>query len=60
MATYEIVPGPTCIGCLEEIETPNECDMELFRIGVHVHNNEECLNKVDEVLTKRGLYVGEA
>lgn len=32
-----------CIGCLKGIETASEAEMNLFRNGVPVHNQEECI-----------------
>ena len=34
---YRIVPGPTCLSCLAEIQKPAEIEMDLFRVGVPLH-----------------------
>jgi hypothetical protein len=32
----------TCYGCYQEIVSPNDADMDLFRNGYRVHNDDEC------------------
>lgn len=55
MAT-EITFEVRCIGC-HELVTPQEVDWELFRLGVNVHNTEECRAKAEEKLTKSAQIV---
>jgi hypothetical protein len=40
----EVTIEVRCIGC-NELTTPQTIDWELFRLGIHVHNTEECLAK---------------
>jgi hypothetical protein len=39
-----------CLGCKELIERPSEADMDLFRIGIRIHDRAACFELVmDEV-----------
>jgi len=38
----EIVIEVRCHGCDRLIATPAEADMELFRLGIHVHDDRDC------------------
>ena len=45
----EVVIEIRCIGCLE-LTTPQTIDMDLFRLGIHLHANKECIQKADAKL----------
>jgi DNA-directed RNA polymerase subunit N (RpoN/RPB10) len=48
----EIVVEVRCHGCGKLIAKPSDADMELFRLGVHVHNTQECLDKAERKLNR--------
>ena len=37
-----------CKGCRKQILKPSDADMELFRLGIPVHNDRICLDLVEE------------
>jgi len=41
-----------CIGC-GELTTPRTVDWELFRVGVHVHSDPDCIRSAEAMLTER-------
>jgi hypothetical protein len=44
---YEILK-PTCVACQKEIDSPADCIMESFRLGIPIHT--ECSKVVDRFL----------
>lgn len=42
MCADTIVLDVTCMGCYQAIETPSDADMELFRMGFRIHDDDNC------------------
>jgi len=40
------------MGCKKLIEKPSDADMQLFRLGIRVHDNDECVDLVEAALHK--------
>jgi len=51
MREYQITV--TCTGCGSPIYRPVDADMELFRLGVHVHSRISCLEAYAARLEER-------
>ena len=51
---------PTCMGCGNEIATPSEADMDLFRIGVRIHDSDDCFVLADGKFQNQHIAVVEA
>lgn len=39
-----------CIGCKELIPKPSDADLELWRLGINVHNDVDCVRKAESRL----------
>lgn len=46
----------TCMGCSNPILTPSDAEPTLFRNGLRVHNEDECLVRLNQRL-ENGIYV---
>lgn len=49
MVTY-IKLDVRCVGCGELIATPSEADIELWRLGINVHQKDTCLAEAERKL----------
>jgi len=58
MAT-EITLEVRCMGCGELIARPSDADMEMFRLGINIHNNDACAEGAELKLRLRGEVQGE-
>lgn len=46
MATEGIIKFDVrCLGCGELIRKPSDADMNLFRVGINIHNDQDCYIK---------------
>ena len=51
---------PSCMGCGNEIATPSEADMDLFRVGIRIHDNDECFTLADSKFQDQHIAVVES
>ena len=46
----------TCMGCGNQIRKPSDAEPTLFRSGLRVHKEDECLDLLNDKLEK-GIYI---
>ena len=58
MATEDTIEfNVRCLGCEKMIARPSEADMELFRQGLRVHNDNDCREMLAAKLIERKVRV---
>ena len=50
---------PSCMGCGNEIATPGEADMDLFRVGIRIHDTDTCFVLANDKIQDRHIAVIE-
>lgn len=55
----EIAVEVRCYGCGEQILKPADSDMELFRLGVPVHQRPSCLERANDKLEQDAVFERE-